>query len=302
MKIGISFPTTAIGTDVSAIRDYILAVEGSGYDHMTAVDHILGAHPDRFDRSLAGLGLTAPPYTDASEIHEVFTLFSYAAAITERVKFATSILILPQRQTQLVAKQAAQVDVLSRGRMRLGIGVGWNYAEMEAMGIDFKTRGRRMEEQIEVLRRLWTEPLVSFSGRWHTIDRLSINPRPVQASIPVWIGCGNAEPLMRRVARLADGWMPRQIGGDPNEDFPGTLSRLHAYAREAGRDPSSIGVNIRISVSPNDASAWLKRAEEVNIPGVTEITLSANRDAGTPRQLIDAVPRFKQMIADVVPA
>jgi alkanesulfonate monooxygenase SsuD/methylene tetrahydromethanopterin reductase-like flavin-dependent oxidoreductase (luciferase family) len=150
MRVGISFPQTAIGTDVSIIRDFVQAAEGAGYDHVSIVDHVLGAHRDRFTRPIDGLG--APPYTTESEIHEVFALMAYFAAITERIEFATSILVLPQRQTPLVAKQAAAVDVLSHGRVRLGIGVGWNYAEFEGMREDFRTRGRRYEEQIEVLR------------------------------------------------------------------------------------------------------------------------------------------------------
>jgi probable F420-dependent oxidoreductase len=298
VRVGISFPQTTIGTDPSIIRDFVQAVEGAGYNHITAVDHVLGAHPDRFTRPLAGL--TAPPYTTESVIHEVFALFGYFAALTERLEFATSILVLPQRQTQLVAKQAAEVDVLSGGRMRLGIGVGWNYAEFEGMGEDFHIRGRRMEEQIEVLRRLWTEPLVNFEGRWHTLDRLSINPRPVQRSIPIWIGCGATEPLLRRVARLADGWMPRQIG-QPGEDFSSVLERLYGQAREAGRDPSTIGIDVRLSADLDRPDDWLKRAEEMEGLGVSHITLSIPRDGLTPAQLVQAVPRYKRLLTDHVP-
>jgi len=264
---------------------------------MTAVDHVLGAHPDRFTRPIDGLA--APPYTTESEIHEVFALFGYAAAITERLELATSILVLPQRQAQLVAKQAAAVDVLSKGRVRLGVGVGWNYAEMEAMGEDFRTRGRRFEEQIEVLRRLWTEPLVTFEGRWHTIDRLSINPRPVQRPIPIWIGCGMSEPLVRRVARLADGWMPRQTG-ESGEEFSVTLERLRGYAQEAGRDPAAIGIDVRIAASLDSPDAWLKRATEMQALGVTHITLSTSRDVRTPAELVAAVPRYRRMLDGVV--
>jgi probable F420-dependent oxidoreductase len=299
MRVGISFPQTTIGTDVAVIRDFIQAAEGAGYDHLAVVDHVLGAHPDRFDRPLAGLA--APPYTTESVIHEVFTLFGYMAAITERIEFATSILVLPQRQTQLVAKQTAEADLLSNGRVRLGIGVGWNYAEFDGMGEDFHTRGRRVEEQIEVLRLLWTQPLVTFKGRWHTIDRLSINPRPVQQPIPVWIGCGATEPLMRRVARVADGWLPRQIGG-PNEDFSAVLERLYGYAREAGRDPASIGIDVRISASLDSPETWLKRAEEMQGLGISHITLSTPRDGLTPAQLVAAAPRYKQLLDGYVTA
>lgn len=297
MRVGISFPQTAIGTDVSVIRDFLQAVEGAGYDHLTALDHVLGAHPDRFTEAIDGF--SAPPYTTESEIHEVFTLLAYVAALTERIEFATSILVLPQRQAPLVAKQAAAIDILSRGRLRLGIGVGWNYAEFDGMGEDFHTRGRRFEEQIEVLRRLWTEPLVTFTGRWHTLDRLSINPRPVQRPIPVWIGCGAAEPLLRRVGRLADGWMPRQTG-QPGEDFSAVLERLRGYAHQAGRDPGSIGIDVRISADLDDPQPWLKRARDMQALGVSHITLSTPRDGFTPAQRVAAVPRYKQLLDSYV--
>lgn len=298
MRVGISFPQTAMGTDVAILRDFAQAAEGAGFDHMAIVDHVLGAHLDRFTRSLDDLGLTAPPYTDQSEIHEVFTLCSYFAAITQRIEFSTSILVLPQRQTAVVAKQVAELDLLSHGRVRLGIGVGWNYLEMEALGENFHNRGRRMEEQIEVLRRLWTEPLVTFDGRWHHLDRLSINPLPVQRPIPLWIGCGMTEPLMRRVARLADGWIPRQIG-QPSEDFGAVLERLRDYLRDVGRDPALLGVEVRVSGDLDHPNGWLKRAQEMQALGVTHVTIGTPRGA-SPAQLVDAVPRAKRLFDEHV--
>jgi len=299
MRIGISFPQTTIGTDVALIHDYVQAVEGAGYDHITALDHVLGAHPDRFTEPLDGF--TTPPYTHESVIHEVFALFGYFAAITRRLELATSILVLPQRQAQLVAKQAAAIDVLSRGRLRLGVGIGWNYAEFQGMGVDFRTRARRFEEQIEVLRRLWNEPLVTFEGRWHTLDRLSINPRPVRSSIPIWIGCGAADPLLQRVARLADGWMPRQTGRT-NDEFSSVLERLRGFAAGAGRAPDAIGIDVRISASLDQPQAWLQRAADMQTLGVTHITLSASRDTRTPAELVDMVPRYKQLLEGYVAA
>jgi len=298
VRIGISFPQTTIGTDVALIHDYVQAVEGAGYDHITALDHVLGAHPDRFTEPLDGF--SAPPYTTESVIHEVFALFGYFAGITRRLEFATSILVLPQRQAQLVAKQAAAIDVLSHGRLRLGIGIGWNYAEFGGMGVDFRTRARRFEEQIEVLRRLWREPLVTFQGRWHTLDRLSINPRPAQSTIPIWIGCGAADPLLRRVARLADGWMPRQTG-QTGEEFSSMLDRLRHFEREAGRPSAAIGVDVRIAATVDQPEAWLKRATEMQALGATHITLSTSRDGRTPAELVDAVPRYKQLLDAHVP-
>jgi probable F420-dependent oxidoreductase len=299
VRVGISFPQTTIGTDVAVIRDFVQTAEGVGFDHLNVVDHVLGARADRFDRPIAGL--SAPPYTTESVIHEVFALLGFCAAITERIEFVTSILVLPQRQTPLVAKQAAEVDVLSKGRVRLGIGVGWNYAEFEGMGQDFHNRGRRFDEQIDVLRRLWTEPVVTFEGRWHSLDRTGINPLPVQRPIPIWIGCGEAEPLLRRVGRLADGWMPRQTG-QSGEDFSGMLDRLHTYAREAGRDPEAIGIDVRISASLDNPDPWLKRAAEMQSMGISHITLSPPRDDRTPSQLVEAISRYMQLLRDHLPA
>jgi probable F420-dependent oxidoreductase len=299
MRVGISFPQTTIGTDVAVIRDFVQTAEGTGFDHLNVVDHVLGAREDRFTRPISGL--SAPPYTTASEIHEVFALFGFFAAITERIELATSILVLPQRQTPLVAKQAAAADVLSKGRIRLGIGVGWNYAEFEGMGEDFHNRGRRFEEQIEVLRRLWTEPVVTFEGRWHSLDRTGINPLPVQRPIPLWIGCGASEPLLRRVARLADGWMPRQTG-QSGEEFSAMLARLRSHAREAGRDPNAIGIDVRISAGLDSPEGWLKRAAEMQKLEISHITLSPPRDDSTPAQLVEAVARYKQLLHDHLPA
>jgi probable F420-dependent oxidoreductase len=298
MRIGISFPQTTIGTDVALIRDYVQAVEGAGFDHITALDHVLGAHRDRFTEPLDGF--TEPPYTDASQIHEVFALFGYFAAITSRIELATSILVLPQRQAQLVAKQAAAIDVLSGGRLRLGVGIGWNYAEFGGMGVDFRTRARRFEEQIQVLRQLWQEPLVTFEGRWHTLDRLSINPRPVAGSIPIYIGCGAADPLLRRVARLADGWMPRQTG--QLGEFSPTLERLRAFTIEAGRDAGAIGIDVRVAASLDDPGPWLQRIDEMRALGVTHVTLSTSRDARSPADLVGAVARYRQLLDSHVAA
>jgi probable F420-dependent oxidoreductase len=298
MRVGISFPQTTIGTDVALIHDYVQAVEGAGFDYITVLDHVLGAHRDRFTEPLDGF--TSPPYTDESLIHEVFALLGYFSALTSRIELATSILVLPQRQAQLVAKQAAEIDVLSRGRLRLGIGIGWNYAEFGGMGMDFRNRARRFEEQIHVLRRLWAEPLVSFEGRWHTLDRLSINPRPIAGSIPIWIGCGAADPLLRRVARMADGWIPRQTG--QSAEFSPTLERLRGFAAEAGRDPASIGVDVRIGASVENPGPWLERVSEMRALGVTHVTLSTSRDTRSPAELVAAVPRYRQLLDGHVPA
>src|SRR5215470_7812153 len=179
MQIGVTFPQTEIGADPVAIRDYAQAAEGAGYGHLAVFDHVLGADP------------TNRPgwqkYTSQHMFHEPFVLFGYLAALT-KLELVTDVIILPQRQTALVAKQAAEVDVLTGGRLRLGVGLGWNYVEYDALGEDFKTRGRRCDEQIAVLRALWRDPVVTFSGPYHTIDAAGLNPLPLQRPIPIWLG------------------------------------------------------------------------------------------------------------------
>src|SRR5687767_2151403 len=197
MRLGVVFPQTEIGSDPAVIRDYAQAAESAGFDH------VLGSVLERFDK----LG-RRPPYTDQSPFHEVFVLFGFLGACTRRLELVTGIVILPQRQTALVAKQAAAVDVLSGGRLRLGIGVGWNTVEFEALGENFKNRGKRVEEQLEVMRLLWTKDLVTYDGQWHRVPDAGPRPLPSQQPIPAWMG-GDSGVLIRRPARLADGWITR---------------------------------------------------------------------------------------------
>lgn len=244
MRLGAVLPQLEIGSDPAVIARWARAVEGMGYRHVLAYDHVLGADPG-----------TRPGwrgYTVTDSFHEVFVLFGYLAAITETLELTTGVLILPQRQTALVAKQAAEVDVLSRGRLRLGIGVGWNPVEYEALNEDFGTRGARSEEQIEVLRALWADPVVTYRGRWHTIMSAGIEPRPPRGGIPIWIG-GTAEAVLRRVARIGDGWLPQQ---PPNAESAATLQRLRAYTEEAGRSPDDIGIEARITLADEPREGW----------------------------------------------
>ena len=199
MEIGIAYPQTELRGDPLAIRQFGRAVEALGFDHLLAYDHVLGAVHAHRTPPLPG------PYAEHDPFHDPFVLFAYLAGITERIGFATGILILPQRQTALVARQAADVDLLSGGRLRLGVGIGWNPVEYEALGQDFHTRGARQEEQIGLLRRLFTEPVVDFSGRFDRIDRAALLPKPT-ASIPIWLG-GSGEASFDRAARLADGFI-----------------------------------------------------------------------------------------------
>ncbi|MGE5290381.1 MAG: LLM class F420-dependent oxidoreductase [Micromonosporaceae bacterium] len=238
MQIGAVFPQTEIGNDPGVIRAWAQGVEELGYRHILAFDHVLGA----------GTG-TRPdwrgPYTSDTPFHEIFVLFGYLAAVTSTVELVTGILVLPQRQTALAAKQAAEVDVLSGGRLRLGVGIGWNAVEYEALGEPFGNRGVRSEEQVEVMRALWAQPLITYSGRWHRIDNAGINPRPVLGRIPVWFG-GNAEATLRRVGRIGDGWLPQR---GPDDVARGMLDRARGYAREAGRAPEDIGFEPRLSLA-----------------------------------------------------
>jgi len=225
------FPTRDFGSDFAAIRDWAQAAEELGYDWITVPDHVLGADP-------ASREGWKPPYTHRDQFHETFVTMGYLAACTERIGLASGVLILPQRQTALVAKQAAEVDILSGGRLRLGIGVGWNQVEYQALNEDFTNRGRRSEEQIALMRRLWTEDLVTFEGRWHEFRDAGINPLPVQRPIPIWIG-GHAEATIERIGRIGDGWFPLVT---PSDKTAARVERLRDHARAAGRNPADIGI------------------------------------------------------------
>src|SRR3954452_1790936 len=199
MQIGVVYPQTELHGDPAAVREVGLAVERLGFDHLLAYDHVLGVvHADR-ERQLPG------PYSEVDPFHDPFVMFAYLAGITERIGFASGVMVLPQRQTALVARQAADVDLLSGGRLRLGVGVGWNYVEYEVLGQDFRTRGARQEEQIELLRRLFTEPVVDFSGRFDRMDRAALVPKPARP-IPIWLG-GSSEVAFDRAARIAGGFI-----------------------------------------------------------------------------------------------
>ena len=290
MKLGVVFPQTEIGSDPSVIRDYAQAAEGAGYDHVLAFDHVLGAKEERFDK----LG-RRPPYTDQSPFHEIFVLFGYLAACTRRLELVSGIVILPQRQTALVAKQAAAIDVLSGGRLRLGVGIGWNHVEYEALNESFQTRGRRVSEQIAVMRRLWTEPLVNFTGEYHTLDRAGINPLPVQRPIPVWMG-GMAEPVLKRVAEISDGWFPQFQPGDASSQ---TLDRMRAYMKDAGRPFSAVGIEGRFTYGIGGAAEWNKRACEWRDLGATHLSVNTMGSGLSPRGHIEAIVRMKAALAGV---
>ena len=285
MRVGAVFPQTEIGADPAVIRDYVQAVEGLGFDHLTAIDHVLGAGAP-----------SGPPwakfYTRERMFHEPLLLFAHLAAVTDRIEFATAILILSQRQTALVAKQAAQLDVFCGGRTRLGIGIGWNAVEFEALNENFRDRGRRVEEQVEVLRRLWSEDLVTFEGRWHRLSDVGINPPPVQRPIPVWFGAFETVAI-RRAARLGDGWIvnPRTPPGDEGR---AAIEEFHGFAREAGRDPAGIGIDATVHAEGGDPERWAAEARTWEDSGATHVTFRtidcgfAGMDAH-----LDALRRFR---------
>ena len=287
MKLGVIFPQTEIGNDPVAIRDYAQAAEQLGYNHLLVYDHVLGAPPERLDR----LGFP-PPYSHKTAFHEPFVLFGFLAGLTTRLELVTGILVLPQRQTALVAKQAAEVDVLTGGRLRLGVGIGWNFVEYEALGEDFRNRGRRCEEQVALLRQLWTKELVDLDGRYHTVHGAGINPLPVQRPIPVWMGA-MAEAAIKRAARIADGWFPQF---PPGPDGAARLERLRGYLRDAGRKPEDFGIEGRIGLArttEDERKAMLEGWSELGATHVSFNTMAASLTS--PQDHVDAIRRFKDL-------
>ncbi len=267
MQLGVVFPQNEIGVDPVAIRDYAQAVEGLGYSHLVVYDHVLGADP------------THRPgwqgYTSEHLFHEPFVLFGFLAALSQ-LELVTGVIILPQRQTVLVAKQAAEVDVLSGGKLRLGIGIGWNPVEYEALGSDFHTRGRMVEEQIEVLRLL-----------------AGLNPLPVGRAIPIWTG-GRADVLLRRTARLADGWFPL---GRPDEQMQQTIERLHRYLQEAGRDPATFGIQAQVNARDGDPDEWRRQTQRWRDLGATHIAINTmGAGFASLQEHLEAIRRYKEAV------
>ena len=287
MRTGVIFPQTEIGSDPVAVRDYAQAAESLGYKHVLAYDHVLGANPD------SRPGWRGYKHTDM--FHEIMVLFGYLAGVTETLELVSGIVILPQRQTALVAKQASEVDVLSGGRLRLGIGIGWNPVEYEALGEDFHNRGRRSEEQIEVLRALWTDELVTYEGRWHKITDAGLNPMPVQRPIPIWFG-GEADQVVRRVARLGDGWFPRI---KPDGEGRALLDKMWAYAREEGRGPTDIGIEAWVAVGDRPPEDWVRDVVAWQSLGATHVSVNTmNAGLSSPDAHIDAIRRFSEAVGD----
>ncbi|MBM3948466.1 MAG: LLM class F420-dependent oxidoreductase [SAR202 cluster bacterium] len=288
MKIGAVFPQTEIGADVGAVRAFAQAAETLGFDHLVVYDHVLGAD---FSNRPERTGF----YNYKDTFHEVFVLFGYLTGATQRLGLTTGVLVLPQRQTALVAKQAAEIDVLSKGRLRLGIGIGWNDVEFEALGEDFHSRGLRSEEQVRVLKLLWTRELVSFEGRWHKITDAGINPLPVQRPIPVWFG-GGAEQVLQRIAKLGDGWFYPGYTKYPDDESRHRLELLHEFTRAEGRDPASIGIEkIVKALEPANELKKMRRAwQQVGATHFSASTMGLGLK--TPDEHIAAIRQFKQNV------
>lgn len=270
MKIGAVYPQTELRGDPTAVRTIALAAEQLGFDYLLAYDHVLGAvHTDR-EPPLPG------PYTEHDPFHDPFVMFAYLAGITERLEFATGVIVLPQRQTALVARQSADVDLLSGGRLRLGVGVGWNYVEYEALGQDFRTRGARQEEQIELLRRLFDEPVVDFTGRFDRVDRAALLPRPTRP-IPIWIG-GFSEKAYDRAARLADGFI---YFGSHRESVVDRWRALRDRVRDLGRDTEDFGGEwVPLPVGgPAEHAADLEAWREVGGTHAAVVTMGLGLDS-----------------------
>ena len=294
MRLGAGFGNLDLGTDFGAIRDVVQALDDAGFGSVSANDHVVGGHPDR-----AG-GQSV--HTAATAVHEPLVLLAFIAAVTRRIDLVTSVLLLPQRQTVLVAKQVAELDLLSGGRVRLGVGIGRNWMEYEALGEDFTTRGARIEEQVDVLRRLWAEELVTVDGRWHHLDRVGLNPLPRQRPIPIWMGSyvgAVVEKVIERIGRLADGWMPQLPPGD---ELAAVLERLRGYARAAGRDPASLGVECVTRARPgDDPDRWAEVASAYRRLGATHLKVHTNGNGFTrPDEHLALMLRWKAVVDDAL--
>ncbi|WP_334183758.1 LLM class F420-dependent oxidoreductase [Novosphingobium sp.] len=252
MKIGVSYPVTEVAGSAASIRKFVSAIDELGFDHMMTPDHVIKCPHDGREPKLAG------PYTEKHPFHDPFVLFAFAAALSDRLEFATGVLILPQRQTALVAQQAADVDLLSNERLRLCVGIGWNHVEFAALGQDFRTRGKRVEEQIGLLRELWTNPIVTFDGRFDKIDRAGINPRP-RRMIPLWVG-GHSDAAYERAARIADGFLFASTAEGAVEGW--CQVRQHLEANGRADDPFGKDLLAQFARGPEQAADTLKAWRE----------------------------------------
>jgi probable F420-dependent oxidoreductase len=283
MEFGRVLPGYEISMEAQAIAEFALAAEALGYRRLAVIDHVIGADPRRRPNWQARDTFTTMP--------EPLMIFAYLAAITRRIAFTSDVIVLPQRQTTLLAKQVADLDVLCGGRFRLGVGIGDTEQEYQALNEDFHTRGKRIEEQIAVLRALFTQEVVTFHGRWHYIEELGLRPLPIQRPVPIWIG-GQADAVLQRVATLGDGWLPLM---EPDDKAPAAIARLHEYAREAGRDPASIPIEGAVYTAGKSPDQWRRDIEAWQELGASSIMLYAlNSGLSSMQAHIETMEAFKE--------
>ena len=275
MKLGITLPLVDIQGDPATVRDFAQAAEATGYHHLGAPDHVLGVNvasrPDWGARN-----------TSRDCFHDPFVMFGFLAACTRSIGFSTQVLILPQRQTALVAKQAACLDVLCGGRFRLGVGVGWNPVEYVGLNESFRNRGKRSEEQVRLLRALWAEPHVTFKGEWHTIEDAGINPLPLRRTVPLWFG-GHEDVTLRRVAKWGDGWI--MLAHPMGEKAEAEFAKLRGYVEQAGRDPSAVGLEVWVSTAEGGPDDWRKEFAYWKSLGVTHVTVNSTYARGPHKRI-----------------
>lgn len=297
MKLGYMLPLVDTGGAPDVVRELGATAEGLGYDYLATPDHVLGVNkasrPDWGNRN-----------TSEDYFHDPFVLFAYLAGVTRKINFSTEVLILAQRQAALVAKQAASLDVLSGGRFRLGVGIGWNQVEFTALNENFKDRGRRSEEQVKVMRALWAEPHVTFQGKWHTVEDAGINPLPIARSVPVWFG-GHDERALERIARAGDGWimLAYPLGPESSAAF----AKLRALASAAGRNPAGLGLGVWVSAA-GDEKSWRAELSAWKTAGVTHVTLNnvygryhhKRIEGRTLKEHLDAMARYRAAVADLL--
>jgi probable F420-dependent oxidoreductase len=313
MLLGCSIPIANIGTGPAMVRDYAQAAEGLGYAYLLAPDHVLGANPDADDGGFASTGAAAASFnadyrrvgTTTNAYHDPFVLFGFLSGCTDKIGFATGVLILAQRQAVLVAKQAASVDALSGGRLRLGVGVGWNELEFVGLNENFHNRGKRSAEQVQVMQALWAEPHVKFAGEFHRLDDVGINPRPASGRVPVWFG-GHAEATFRRAAKYGDGFMPLIF--PPGAAALAAFEKLRALTREVGRDPAQMGLEVWVSPGVGNEDEWRKEISFWKAAGVTHVTAHTTYVSDYHRRIVGssaaehlaAITRYHAAVVDLL--
>jgi len=297
LKLGVALPIVDIGGEPKGIREFAETAEGLGYDYLAGTDHVLGVNkasrPDWGDRN-----------TSADCFHDPFVLFGFLSACTRKIGFSTEVLILAQRQTVLVAKQTACLDVLSGGRFRLGIGVGWNPVEFTGLNENFKNRGKRSEEQIAVMKALWAEPHVTFKGEWHSIEDAGLNPLPLKRNVPIWYG-GHDDRTLQRIAKWGDGWM--MLAHPAGAEADAAFAKLRGFVTAAGRDPKSVGLCVWTS-AVGDEKSWRQELQAWKQAGVTHVTLNnvygryhhKRIDGRSLADHIAAMKRYRSAVADLL--